>query len=343
MKPATTEDVLDLLDAHSAASALGAALELGLFWLLRDQPLSGSDIARTLGIPGARCRYWLQVLCGSGLLEEIQGGYTPSAAARRAILDAYSQGSWSHLAEEAEERAHGFLDLAFRLRDSGRAPAARRLPAPDYVAKMAEDAERARRFTRMLYEIHKPLADRLAAALDLASASRLLDLGGGSGVVSMGLLRVYPRLTAVVVDIPNVCRAGREIAAENGLEDRIAYHAADVLKDDLPSGFDVVLECDVNVYDEALFRRVRAALVPGGRFLILDYFAPERGVAPSSRAHWALEQSLSDPAFSFPSADDVRGLLQSAGFRVVSEGTLSAGGRTCPGDGSGLSVIEARA
>ena len=49
----------------------------------------------------------------------------------------------------------------------------------------------------------------------------------------------------------------------------------------------MVLECDVNVYSEALFRKVWAALNPEGRFVIVDQLAPERGVAPPSRLHWA--------------------------------------------------------
>lgn len=37
---------------------------------------------------------------------------------------------------------------------------------------------------------------------------RLMDLSGGSGVVSQALLQRHPELTAAVVDIANVC-AGR--------------------------------------------------------------------------------------------------------------------------------------
>ena len=342
MKPETTEDVLDLLEAHSTSAALGAAMELGLFWLLEERPLGASDIEGVLGIPAHRCRYWLQVLSKSGLLEEVSSGYVTSPTARRAILSAYSQSTWTLLAEEAGHRSRALVDLALHIRDPGPTPAAQGMPSSDYVARMSESAERARRFTRMLYEMHGPLlADQLASSLDLSSASRLMDLGGGSGVVSMALLGRYPHLTAVVVDIENVCRAGREIAVENSLQERITFHPADMLRDRLPSGFDVVLECDVGVYSEALFQKVRAALSPGGRFLIVDYFAPERGVAPPSRAHWALESSLADPEYSHSSAAEVKALLEGVGFRSVSEGALSAGRGVQSRYASGLSVIEA--
>ena len=82
----------------------------------------------------------------------------------------------------------------------------------------------------------------------------MLDLGGGSGVVSLALLRKQHDLTSVVVDVENVCQAGREIASENKLEKRITYLAADFLQDDLPTGFDMVMLCDVGSFSEILFR-----------------------------------------------------------------------------------------
>jgi 16S rRNA G1207 methylase RsmC len=59
--------------------------------------------------------------------------------------------------------------------------------------------------------------------LDLRGVKSLLDLGGGSGDVSFVLLRKQHDLASVVVDVENVCRVGREIATENGLEKRITY------------------------------------------------------------------------------------------------------------------------
>ena len=52
----------------------------------------------------------------------------------------------------------------------------------------------------------------------MRGVNRLLDLGGGSGVVSLALLCKRAELTAVVVDAASVCQVGRAIASENQLE-----------------------------------------------------------------------------------------------------------------------------
>lgn len=322
MRPTTADEVLDLMDAPFQSAALGAALELGLFWLLEERPMDAEQVAQELAIPLQRCRYWLQLLEQTGLIEADPNGYRSSSTVRSAILDTYSRESWKHLAEEARDRLPGLRDLSTTLRQPGSAWDTLGLEPRMYLTEMKKDPQVARQFTRMLYEIHQPLAAELAAFLDLSGVERLLDLGGGSGVVSIALLQRHPRLRATVVDLEHVCTAGREIVAESPLAARITYHPADFLHDELPEGFDLALECDVNVYSEELFRKVRNSLRRNGRFVIVDEFSPSEETAPPSRLHWAFEGSMIEPGFCFPTSANVRTLLESAGFQILSERSL---------------------
>lgn len=324
MKPVTTDDVFALMDAYITSAALNTAMELGLFWLLAEQPLDAPAIAEALEIPVNRCQYWLQLLSTTGLIEWTSEGYVPSQTAQAAILDAHSQDAWAFLAEDARDRYPAIFDLSLHIREPGSVWTRQGRKPPEYFAQLVESPDRARRFTRMLYELHLPLADQLADSLDMSGVERLLDLGGGSGVMSLALLRRYPHLTAVVVDIANVCAAGREIAAENSMERRISYHVADLDRDELPSGFDLVLECDVGVYREEFFRRVRTALTPGGRLVIVDQFAPAEGLAPAlpPYPHWAFLSSLERADVTYPTVAAIRTLLTQSGFRLLSEEAL---------------------
>ena len=323
MRPTSTDEVLDLLEAASTAAALGAALELGLFWMLDRRPLDAAGVTSALGIPQVRCRAWLQLLRRAGLLEEADGGYRPSGAARAAILGRYSQPTWALLAAETRERLPSLLELPTNLRTPGPAPLPPSPEATDYVARMDEDPEQARGFTRMLFELHTPLAAALAEFVDASGARRMMDLGGGSGVVAAAFLRRHPGLNATVVDIPGVCTVARELTAGLGLGSRLDFHAADFLRDELPGGFDLVLECDVNVYGVELFRKLRAALAPGGRLVIADQMAEAADPAHDTRAHWAFGRSLTDADFAgYPTWAGVRAQLGAAGFRIRSERPL---------------------
>jgi predicted O-methyltransferase YrrM len=304
---------------------LGAAIELGLFWLLAEQPLDAPGVAQALRIPTQRCRYWLQLLNSMGLIEQVPQGYAPSSLARTAILDTYSPESWALLAQGEREQSPSVCDLALHIREPGPIRAAQGLTTLSYVERMIESPDRARRFTRMLYELHQPLAAQLTEFLDMTGVHRLMDLGGGSGVVSLALLRQYPHLASVVVDIENVCMAGREIASEHAAAARITYHAADFVHEELPGEYDMALQCDVGVYSEALFRKLWAALNQGGRLVIVDHFAPAENVASPARLYWTFLDSLADPDFGVITAAKIQAQLTQAGFHLLSEDTLPDG------------------
>jgi predicted O-methyltransferase YrrM len=334
-------DILDTLDQPLAGAAVGAALELGLFWLLEIESRDAAEVGRSLGIPVGRCRAWLKVLAAAGLVEERRGLFAPTPAARTSILARYSAETWRLLAQEARERLETVRDLPRKLR-ARHEPQANGKAA--YVLQMAEDPDRARRFTRMLYELHGPMAAQLAARLDLTGVRRLLDLGGGSGVVAIALARRWQGLSVTVLDIANVCAAGREIVASEpgSIAERIEFHPADFLDDELPGGFDAVLECDVGVYSEMLFRRVRRALAPGGRFLIADEFQPVGGSKDPSHVGWTLVRTLTDPGWCAPTTDGTCEMLLRSGFGPVTIIGLSSQ----PGVGGRMAAqtaLEARA
>jgi demethylspheroidene O-methyltransferase len=308
------------MGGYIVSAALGTAMELGVFWLLAEQPLPATDVAQSLNIPLNRCHHWLQILRRLGLLENTTEGYAPSIVARKAILDVQGQDTWAFQAREERDSSLFVQDLALNISK----PVSKwqvRTPMPsDYFERIQEDPSYAARFTRKLYEIHCPLAEQLANMLDLRGVKSLLDLGGGSGVVSFALLRKQRDLTSVVVDVENVCRAGREIASEHRLEKRVTYLAADFLRDELPTGFDMVMLCDVGSFSEILLRRIYDVLNLKGHLVIVDKFAPSRASAPPSRLSSAFLDSLECPAESidFTTTEVVEARLRSAGFRGFS-------------------------
>ena len=316
-KLTTSDDIRNLLSAPAASAALGTAIETGLLWLLAEKPLSAPEVIQALRIPGKRGYYWLQYLEEIGILENGPQGYSPSIPVHDAILGTHSQESWKHLAIDERERTTGIYSLPLYISEPGSIWAAQGLPAPkDYVEKMKNNPARAREFTRMLYEVHQPLANAIAELLDLTDVHRLMDLGGGSGMISMALLRKYPALTATVIDIENVCVAGSEIAEEQSLSKRISYHPADFFNDDFPVGFDMILQCDVCIFGLALLRKLIGSLNPGGRLIFVEHFSPTEDSAPVTRLEWTFLDSLHDPNFCFPTVALVSDMLFQAGFAV---------------------------
>lgn len=307
--------------AYIDSVALNTALEMGLFWLLAEGPLTVEQVAEAVAIPTHRSGPWLELLTDMGYLDRTGNRYTPSDATHAAILSAFSRESWAHLAEEERERYVFGVDLSRHIGHPLSVWAGQNRLPHDYLKEIADDPAFARRFTNMLYELHKPLAEAIAEKLNMDGVSRLMDLGGGSGVISLALLQRYPTLSAVVVDHSHVCEAGRAIAGTMPEGGRIAYLAADFLRDNLPIECDLALECDVGVYEETFFRKVWQALKPGGRLVIVDEFdlpthAPAR---PFRRYKFYQSMNCYSRRSDHYSIVRVQSLLAHAGFQLSVE------------------------
>jgi hypothetical protein len=92
---------------------------------------------------------------------------------------------------------------------------------------------------------------------------------------------------------------------------------ADITRDELPKGFDLVLLCDVGIFIKDLFRRMWDSLNPGGRLVVVYQFSPEEGLAPIRRLEWSFLDSLENPNFSIPTVLQLQAQLAEAGFQVL--------------------------
>ncbi|MHA2366181.1 MAG: methyltransferase [Candidatus Hodarchaeales archaeon] len=331
MELKTSKDIHNMLHMYISSAALGTALELGLFWLLIEKPLKLMEISQKLNIASHRCKAWLKLLTGLGLIEEIGETYVNSQNAKNAILEAYKHDSWEFLAKQVRLRYPAVNNLSKSISQDESVWLAQGLTPPNWSAlflEIKENYERAEDFTKLLFDFHRKFAQKFAQRFDLTSETRLLDLGGGSGVLSLALLEHNRNLSAVVVDIENVCKAGRVIADNTPCADRITYHAADFLQENLPVGFDLILQCDVGPYTVELFRKLWGSLNIGGRLVILSNFDDfsvwinhPKSELSFQRLMNSFSSSLEIAEFTKSSrtTNDVKNNLLKAGFAKVSD------------------------
>jgi hypothetical protein len=97
----------------------------------------------------------------------------------------------------------------------------------------------------------------------------------------------------------------------------------DLLSDDIPGPFDVIWYSNVlHIYSPeqnlGVFRRARAALSDGGRFIIQDAFLHDReGLYPEEASLFALSMLLFTDSGNTYSVADTTAWLKGAGFATV--------------------------
>jgi SAM-dependent methyltransferase len=185
-----------------------------------------------------------------------------------------------------------------------------------------DDAERWQAYIRGLFEISRPEHDANAAFVPVTDARRLVDVAGGHGGFAMAMCRRHPQLEATVLDLPPSAAVGRRIVAEEGYADRVSFRDGDVFELGLGEQLDVVSIFNLVHHlpeerDRELCRMARAALRPGGVFVIGDSARPEPGEDVSE--HGAIS-SLLFYAWSHSrnfTPSEIAGWMEEAGFEAV--------------------------
>ena len=129
-------------------------------------------------------------------------------------------------------------------------------------------------FLRGLHDEALATGRYLAACFDFSSCRRLLDVGGGSGGVAIAAAEACPRLTATVLDLPEVVPVTRRFIRQANATDRVRTLALDVTREPVQEEFDAaVAKAFVQTLapDQAgrALSHIGAALRPGGSIYIL--------------------------------------------------------------------------
>jgi len=162
-------------------------------------------------------------------------------------------------------------------------------------------------------------APHVLRAVGSEKIGRMLDVGGGSGAYSIAFARAIPGLRAEILDLPGVCPIAQRHIEMAGLTGRVVIRAADLRRDALGEGYDLILVsaiCHMLSPDENLdlLRRCHAALRADGRVVIQDFILENDKTAPKFAALFALNMLVGTIAGSSYSVEEYRTWLSRAGF-----------------------------
>lgn len=119
---------------------------------------------------------------------------------------------------------------------------------------------------------------------DSEKSYKLLDLGGGSGVLAMEFIKKFRNSSANVFEIPEVACLIKKSIRENKMEDFISIMEGDFNTDEIGENYDLIIASGIlnfiNIPLNCFMDKISQALNKNGYLMVINSLLEEKGVYP---------------------------------------------------------------
>ena len=185
-------------------------------------------------------------------------------------------------------------------------------------------------YQKAMEAVAKSIAQEIPRKIpQLSRPLKMLDIGGSHGLYSSSLCKQYPSLHSTVLDLPDAIDKAKQMAAANGLNDRVSFKAGNILTEELGvEEYDLIIMASVahHLNDEEnilVANKVTKALKKGGSYAIMEVLKNE-----SIKFNGDMLSAIGDMFFSLSStsglwsAAQIKQWYSSAGLTVTKKASF---------------------
>ena len=284
--PQVVSNLEEILTGFRAYKALKAALDLGLFELLEQEPgLGREEIVRRLKINGMFIRSFLQALVDTGLITQDGDAYQNTETAEHFLVQSSPlfQGDWIN--EETGQNSWWDALADHLQKEKPEAKAFDQAPRTEFIRALGQALHAGR------------TAGRGPGGVPLGKNSPtpawFWTWAGGHGLYAIALCQLNPQLRGVVYDKPHVLPELQRFIDSYQMADRLKPVGGNIDTDDIGSGYDIIIVSHL-MYKfrkdlPGFLNKVRQALRPDGLLVSNHWFCapgciPNNGLAEMDKA-----------------------------------------------------------
>lgn len=314
----TNTGLVEMAMAYSRSRVLCAAARLGIADALGDDVRSAEALAQACKADADALYRLLRALAAMGVTEETTPKHFRLTPFGRPLRKDVPQSAWPAIVFWADLLADSWSLLtecvrtgksSFEVRD------------PNVPSRWSQEPEANSIFRAVMGTAPAEDYAPIARAWDFSRAKVVADLGGGGGSLILAVLELHPHLRGMLVDLEASIESARPRFIE---QKRCKLVAADLMQS-VPSGADVymikhVLHGRRDQEAIAILKNCRAAILPNGVLLIVEFILP----AVISHADPLLEGPLMSDLNMLAvtggkerSEREWKALLEAAGFRLT--------------------------
>lgn len=282
--PEPSQVILQMLNGEWIAQAVAVAAALGIADLLGGGPQSAKELASATSAHADSLYRLLRALASVGVFAETEGGrfgLTPLAECLRSDAPNSMRNLARMRALQFVRRPWSELLQCVKTGESGTTQVYGTINPFAYLSEHPEDAKI---FDGAMTEISRSVAPAVAEAYDFGKFRKIIDAGGGHGMLLTTILRRHPGPRGVVFDLPHVVKGTQSAIEAAGIADRCEALAGDIFES-MPSGADAFLmKAIIHGFSDdraaLILKNIRRAIAPEGCLLVVEHVVPS-GNEPS--------------------------------------------------------------
>ncbi len=321
MTQSPEQAVTNYVEGYRHTQILATACELGVFDRIQAAAVCAKDLSEELELDFDVTETFMETLRGMGMIEANEEG----------VFNLTEQGSLLTADTELHNRAKrngaevylAWSALRHTL-ETGQA-AYDNFFGQGVFDHHKSNPQSAERFNNGLSESARRRASQLATAYDFSAqaSGRILDIGGGHGVISKTIKQAHPTAQIDIFDIaPSLDQAKNTLAAYSD----VAYIAGDFFKA-IPDGYDTLLLSEIiHDWDDAralkILQNCRQALAERGRLVIAERIVEPGGTASASAQTVDLQMYVTYGGKN-RTVEQHKNLLSSSGLELVTKRVIN--------------------
>jgi hypothetical protein len=271
--PAQLRELQRLLSGYRVSQAIYVAAELGIADRLTDGPKGSDELALATGAHAPSLERVLRFLAGVGLLSEVAPGrfaLTPLGAGLRADVPGSLRPMTLLLLGESHWRPWGHLLHSVRTGET----AFHHVHGMGLFDYLGQHPDTAAVFHDAMTANTAMSGTAVTSAYDFSGVERLVDVGGGHGLLLATVLWAYPTMRGVLFDVPTVAAGAAAVLEEAGVADRCEIVGGNFFEAVAPGGDAYILRQIIHDWNDAkaaaILRNCRSAMRQSGRLLVVE-------------------------------------------------------------------------
>jgi hypothetical protein len=278
--------LLDMIFGFALSRAIAVAAQLKVADYLKDGPKTADEIAVLTSVHPRSLYRLLRALAGAGIFsEDVDGRFSLTPLSELLCSDAPEslRGFAELMADDVTFETWAALPYSI---ETGQ-PAFPYKNGMPWFAWLEQHPDVGQRFHNAMTSLSAGAVVAVINAYDFSGINKLMDVGGGHGLLLSAVLSKYPEMKGVLYDDAKVVAGAKDVLRAHGVEDRCETVGGDFFKTAPAGGDAYILKHIIHDWSDdecvTILDHCHRGMTAGGKVLIVEMVVPEPNVGGVSK------------------------------------------------------------